>query len=367
MKSLNIVIIGQWIYPMLSPRAHRTWQLATHFAKLGHNVTVYALLGNTDYSEYEQKYNMKIRNLGKSYLGCVDSDGGNSNFVKRVVGKLFRDSLHFPQIELKGLTKKVIENINEDVDLLITIAFPHPIHWGAAEAMPKKNIKFWIADCGDPYMLNPFHRAPKYFEKEEHNWCRKCDAITVPIEGAKRAYYSEYLNKIHVIPQGFDFSETKLAPYVTNAVPTFAFSGQVYPGTRDPKSFLKYLLSLDADFKFIVYSKLKRHFEPYASLLGDKIEFREYVPRETLIYELSKMDFLININNVGMVQQPSKLIDYAQTTRQIITISSEFDQVEKLRFNKFLKYDFSDATIVDNIDEYNIETICGKMLELSKM
>ena len=72
-----------------------------------------------------------------------------------------------------------------------------------------KTAKKWIADCGDPFMgakLETF-RKPFYFKYFEKDFCRKADYITVPAEGAKKAYYSEFLGKIRVIPQGFNFKQ----------------------------------------------------------------------------------------------------------------------------------------------------------------
>ena len=48
------------------------------------------------------------------------------------------------------------------------------------EGLPKANVKRWIADCGDPFMLNPFNRPPSKFEHKEREWCAKVDAILVP-------------------------------------------------------------------------------------------------------------------------------------------------------------------------------------------
>ncbi|MBQ8365438.1 MAG: glycosyltransferase [Bacteroidaceae bacterium] len=366
MKPLNIVIIGQWIPPTQTPRSHRTWQLATKFAKMGHNVTVYALLGKTDYSEYEKKYGIKIKNIGKSYFGCIDSDNTPIGIINRGIKRLLGKRFQYPQIELKYMVKRLIKSINEDVDILFTIASPHTIHWGAAEAMPKQNIKYWIADCGDPFMLNPFHYSPSYFEKFERNWCNKCDAIAIPIEEGREAYYKEYHDKIHIIPQGFDFSEAELAEYKPNKVPTFAFAGIVYPGMRDPSNFLKHLLTLNYQFKFIVYTKYKKHFEPYATQLGEKVEFRDYVPRNELIHELSKMDFLINIENIGSVQQPSKLIDYGQANRPVLSITSEFNTEESGTFNQFINKDYSNALKINNLERFDIHNICNQFINLYK-
>ena len=364
MKPLNIIIYAQWVLPIINPRSNRTWQLALNLAKMGHRVTVYALLGKYDYSEYERKYNLKIKNLGKSYLGCLTSDGEKQSIIKRGLAKILGKTFVFPDIELKNMVTNSLTSINEDIDILITIASPHTIHWGAASVLPKKNIKFWIADCGDPFMLNPFYTPPSRFEKYEREWCEKVNAITIPINEGKAGYYKEYHHKIHIIPQGFDFSEVTLADYRVCNVPTFAFSGIVYPKLRDPKNFLKSLLDINAEFKFIVYSKNIKHFEPYARMLGNKFEFRNYIPRNKLIHELSKMDFLINIKNIGSVQQPSKLIDYAQANRPILTISSNYTEDEKKYFLQFLANDYSNRTIINDINQYDIKNICKKFIYL---
>lgn len=364
MKPLKIVIYAQWVLPIINPRSHRTWQLALNLAKQGHDVTIYALLGKTDYSKYEKEYGLKIKNLGYSWYGCINSDGGKQPLHCRAIMKLLGNKFLYPDIELKRLVKKSLSSLTENIDLLITIASPHTIHWGAAEVMNKPNIKCWIADCGDPFMLNPFHTPSPKYEKLERNWCEKANAITIPIKEGKNGYYKDYHHKIHIIPQGFDFSETKLANYSINKIPTFAFSGVVYPGMRDPSNFLKFLLNLKIDFKFIVYSKYRKQFEPYATDLRDKFVFYNYIPRNLLIYELSKMDFLININNIGNVQQPSKLIDYALSKRPILSISSEFGETEQANFVQFLNHNYNNRTEVRNIEQFDIQNVCQNFIDL---
>lgn len=360
MKPRKIVIIGQWIVPMLSPRSQRTWSLALQLAKMGHDVTVYALLGKTNYSEYGSKYNLKIKNLGKSIFGNSNSDGKPMKIITRIISKFLGYSCHFPQIELMAMTKRCISQL-DDIDLLITIAFPHTIHWGAAQSFSKTRIRHWIADCGDPFMGNPFLHPSQKFESYERNWCSKVDIISVPTEGASDAYYEEFRQKIRIIPQGFDFSNIKKAEYVPHVVPTFAFSGQIYPGVRDLNGFMKYLSTLNIDFRFIVFTKRQDHFYPLSQKLGHKIEFRDYIPRDELITELSKMDFLVNVKNVGTVQQPSKLIDYAQAGRPVLNISTNF--VEQEYLDLFLKGDYTYALVTKDVERYNIEVVAKQFLD----
>ena len=100
--------------------------------------------------------------------------------------------------------------------------------------------------------------------------------------------------------------------------------------------------------------------------MKDKLEIRSYIPREDLLFELSKMDFLVNIVNLSGVQQPSKLIDYALTKRPTINISSDFTNNEKIVFNEFLKGDYFHQYTIQNIEKYNIENVAYQFLELAK-
>lgn len=50
---------------MIAPRAFRATEIAKEFSKRGHNVTVPTHKGNNDYSEFERKYNLKVKDFVK--------------------------------------------------------------------------------------------------------------------------------------------------------------------------------------------------------------------------------------------------------------------------------------------------------------
>jgi hypothetical protein len=153
---------------------------------------------------------------------------------------------------------------------------------------------------------------------------------------AKKSYYPEFRDKIRIIPQGFRFDNIRLDLNMTkNKVPTFAYSGIFYHGIRNPSPFLNYLSTLDKSFKFVVYTRNVEFLEPYRKTLGDKMEVRDYLPREDLLYELSKMDFLINFENNTNLHLPSKLIDYAMVKKPILNIQTGDLPVDA--FNEFLQ------------------------------
>lgn len=366
MEKQKILIIASVIFPRLVPRAHRATELAKELARQGHEVTLCAVLGKYDYSEFEQKNHIKVHDLGKSKYEWICSDKENLplSLWRKGVIFLLRRWLEFPAV-LVGLRTAKYLKTSERYDRMITIAVPYPIHWGATYAMRHyehlKGMK-WISDCGDPYMLNPIGTPPFYFKWVEKWWCKTTNYITVPTEAAMDGYYPEFRNKIRVIPQGFVFDDSLLALYSKNPVPTFAYSGMVYPQKRDPRPFLDFLSQWNQDFRFIVYTNKPAMFQPYQDKMGNKLELRTYVPREQLLYELSKMDFLVNIRNESAVQTPSKLIDYYLTHRPILEITSLFE--EKDAFMEFVNGDYHHQKTIDHPEQFNIVNVAQKFLEL---
>jgi hypothetical protein len=366
MKKLNIVIVSGVIFPRIAPRAFRATELAKALAKKGHKVTLIASLGNYDYSNFEKQTGIVVKDLGTSYFATLNSDGKiNVPLWKKGIIYLLMKLLHFPDVLLTAKAKKAV--LKEDnIDILITIAIPHSIHWGVSFISNKKrNFNTWISDCGDPFMGNLVSKPYFYFKYIEKYWGHKTDFITVPIIDAKKAYYKEVENKIHEIPQGFDFSEVRLSAYQKNEVPTFLYAGLFYPEKRDPTHFLNYLSSLKTDFKFIIYTSKLDLIKPHLDVLKDKIEIRESVDRGVLMLEMSKVDFLININNKGISSQvPSKLIDYCLSKRPILEISSEFTSEEKENFDSFLIGDYSKQKIIENFEQYDSVHIAEEFLKL---
>lgn len=365
---MKIAIVSRSIYPKNAPRPFRATELAKYFAKLGHDVTLYGSLGSFDYTTFEESTGVKVCTIGKVYFSTLNSDGYmRNNFFDKITKKLFGRLLEYPDIELMWKIRKLVEEM-DDVDLLITIAIPYPIHWGAAWAKKRKPSNFpsvWISDCGDPYMGNSVGmKHPSYFQYIEDFWGDKTDYITIPIDHARMAYSPKVQSKLRVIPQGFDFSNVVIdKAFKGNSVLKFAYAGATYPGYRDPSKMLEFLSSHpELNFQFVVYTQAFSHFEKYKEQLGDKLVLKNYVPREQLIYELSKMDFLVNIKNNSSVQSPSKLIDYYLTNRPIIDITSDFSEIEVLK--EFLNGDYSNRHKPTDISEYDINNVGAKFLGL---
>lgn len=368
MDRKKILIISQTIFPAQYPRSYRASELAKELARQGYEVVLYAVLGDYDYSNFEIENNLKVKNIGKMCFAKLNSiNSGNRTFIDKALGKLFNRALEFPDIELMFKIPAILKK-EKNIDLLISVAMPHPIHWGcalASDLLKNKFPKVWIADCGDPYMGNKFRKnKPFFYFKYLEKWfCRKADFITIPIEGAREGYYPEFHNKIKIIPQGFKFEDNEaINSTPENSVPTFGYAGVFYRAFRDPTLFLEFLTAVQEPFKFIIYTPDQTLIKPYLNRLAGKIEIRPYIPRNELLKILSRMDFLINIENGTEVQSPSKLIDYSLTKRPILSFTS--DNIPKDAFFEFLAGNYSKQYHIDNIEQYRIENVAEKFLEI---
>ena len=365
---MKVLVITQHIFPIQTPRSIRSTELVKELARRGHDVTVYAVLGKYDYTDFEKEYGIKVKNIPIRWeLSPTCSDGPTKrNFIDKISGRLFR-RFEFPLFEFYHRIPEIVAT-EPQYDALISIAVPHHIHWGCANAKkkyPEKFPKSWVADCGDPFMKNgkTKEHLPR-FEKYERLFCENCDYITVPIKTAIEAYYPEYRDKIRVIPQGFDFDLDAVGKNkVANEVPTFAFAGMFYPDIRNPKLFLDYLCSINRDFRFYVYTRFDNLLVDYKDRLNGKLIIKSPVPRKELIDIMSGMDFLVNISNLNSPNQlPSKLIDYAIAGRPILDVDPQ--SPDKKQIDAFMNGDYSSALKIENLEDYHIRNVVNKFEEL---
>ena len=267
----------------------------------------------------------------------IELKGGRLELiVRRAIRRGLKLFFEWPDIELMFRISKILKK-EPGYDLLISIAVPHPVHWGVAKVWNDKYkiAGCWIADCGDPYMGDTTDSFRKlfYFKYLEKWFCRKADYITIPFEGARSAYYPEFHDKIRIIPQGFRLDILSIPEYKkTYDYPVFAYAGGFIPGKRDPGPLLSFLSKCKRDFRFVVYTYQPGMLISAKKFLNEKLEIREIIPRERLLKVLSGMDFLINFDNNTHTQLPSKLIDYAITGRPVLNISSENDFPPLLEF-----------------------------------
>ena len=371
MEKKKILIVSKSFYPENSPRSFRTTELVKQFCREGHDVTLYTLQDDEHQQPLVKEYGFTLKNLGKLKFRnfTLTKTNAVSFFIKRVMIRLTLMFLEYPDVELMFKVKKVLKK-ESGYDLLISVAVPHPVHWGVGWARTKKHriAKTWVADCGDAYMgvvkHDSFGKA-FYFKYLEKMFCRKADFIAIPHIYMQVNYYSEFRNKIVEISQGFRFEDVQVKDaVVNNAVSTFAFAGVFIRTTRNPGPLLDYIISTGKNFKFIAFTRTPDILQPYKDKLGDKIEIRDYLPREALIKELSKMDFLVNIGFDPAQQAPSKLIDYYLSGRPILSLKS--NEPDKKLVDEFLTGSYANGFRYSSMDRFRIENVTKKFLALCR-
>lgn len=364
MAEKRILIVTKAFYPENSPRAFRATELAKEFSRRGHDVTVMLPEKTVDYSDFLQKHPMRINTFPTRFRKFTSKGflGGLKKKMSRLLFLLFE----YPNIEIMFRVKDKLKNVRP-YDVVISIAVPHPIHWGIAKVRSKKNPvgKTWIADCGDPFMGNTLEsiKPPFYFKYLEKSFCSKADYITVPVASSIQGYYPEFHSKIVVIPQGFNFDEVKIQPFDgVNAVPTFAYAGGVaLSGVRSPRAVLDYLLESGKDFRFHIFSNNAHILEKYSNF--PQIVLHKPLPRPKLLQELAKMDFLLNLNNGTTNQTPSKLIDYSLVGKPILDVRA--DTPDYRLIDEFMKGDYSNGLVIKDIEKYNIQNVASQFLNLA--
>lgn len=371
---MKIAIVTAYYFPIPNPRAFRATELAEELAKRGHYVTVYnaTQIESYNYNTFET-YNghLKLVNMDVLTQNLNSQNGNISGKMSLSIFSFIRKLTYYfttnTWLTFYNELKKKLK-FEEHYDLLVSIALPFHIHWGVGRLIDGRNIAdCYVADYGDPFSkYNHSINVAKYFKLIEYKIISRFDYITVPTELAINSYlWLKKRDKIKVIPQGFDFSKVIISIYNPNKIPTFAYAGLFYSNIRNPKIFFNYLCELKFDFRFIVYTSLSATdsyscLEPYLSLLKEKLIIKDIIPRLNLINELSKVDFIININNISSNQIPSKLIDYTLSKRPIFSLSQE--NFNSIKFTEFMKGNYNGSEIIE-IEQFNIVKV-AKQFEI---
>lgn len=377
-KNKRVLITSYYFEPEITPRAFRTTELVNEFIKRGYVVDVYI----PEIGEENKKIS---ENCVVHYINSRKVISTQRNFnskpnhkqKKGSIFKLFKKSLD----RLTGgvnyllygynLYKELLKNRGREYELVISIGLPVHVHFATALFLAKDKQKcVKVSDYGDPFFYNPAQRPISYLKHVEKWATKQFDYITIPTPKSIE-YYTEFKREEHIkiIPQGFDFSSVEINDYEPNSVPTFCYAGYFYENIRNPKFFLDFLSTLTIDYKFVIYTDLKEGFSRdiclyYKEKLGSKLIIKDFIPREELIKEASKMDFLINFDNFNSNQVPSKIIDYSLTRRPILNINQ--GNFKEITFFEFIREDYSNSLNVD-IREYDIKNVVDKFEKLSKI
>lgn len=369
---MKIHIIGGFFYPYLGPRSNRITELTKEFIRLGHkvNVTVITETKGFDDVAYAKEIGINrwqnLKLYHKPAVGEKVVEGQKKNiplvpFLHKWATYLMGGNEYR---HAKAICNALV--IDDDTDMVIAISFPFQCIQGTSYYLKrhkpsKKGVL--IAESSDPH--HNIHRA-SWFRVLDKRAYGMFDYLSVPTPVAVKAYEGMVPEeRIRVIPQGFNLERVRLYDGERTAPVKFAYSGSFFKGIRNPEFFFSYLNSLETDYEFhwfMLYEEAMwiEMLERYPSLNARTHRYTS-LDRDTLIYELSKMDFLINIENASSTQRPSKVIDYALTGRPILSFNKE--NFEERKLMDYLNGNYHDAMQVD-LTHYDIKNVAKQFLDL---
>lgn len=373
---MKIHIICGPFFPQLHPRAFRCTELAKEFIRMGHtvNVTTATTIDDVDYDSLVKE--IGIAKMHRLSIIHRKSKGDSSMTKGEKHPILFKIRYSITEYLFAGRTilyaysiaKKL--HIDDDTDLIISVSTPFSVILGTSYYLRKHpNLSATIvADSGDPFYYSAQDKRGPWFKYIEKRAYKNFHYLTIPVVSAVPCY-DKLIKKdyIRIIPQGFNMENVNLATYKPNKPTKFAYSGVFYMNIRNPEFLFKYLDQSHADFEFNLFLRYQepafvKMLDKYPNLKA-KTKITESLDRESLLIELSKMDFLLNIGNVSNTQIPSKLIDYGIAGRPIYNCSQ--DNFDTKLLDRYLSMDFSGYMPLD-ISAYNIKNVAHQFIELTK-
>ena len=369
-RNKKILILSRWYYPAKNPRAFRTTELVKELFRRGKYDITAVLPSFADLQDCA----VDAHFIPTISVPAKCGKDGSVSLKDRVLEQI-RSVLRFIVGDSPGniiysfrlyfVLRKLLQE--EHYDVVMSISFPFYVHIAVALAMKCSSFKsIFIADCGDPFYVNPSCTMAFYLKWLEKYFLGKFNYITIPMEAARKSYADYGIDdRIRIIPQGFAITRIADGAYRKNPVPVFCFAGLLYEKIRNPRYFLDYLLQVKQDFIFVFYA-LPDAFtinllQEYKEKLGDRLEIREPLPREELIHVMATMEFVVNFDNENSNQKPSKLIDYAMSKRPILSFNSRTFKPKV--FKEFLQGNYAGQEQID-LSQYDIRNVVDKFEEL---
>lgn len=195
-----------------------------------------------------------------------------------------------------------------------------------------KIVKRLHIDAGDPYSTHrrhkneKFHSLRQYIEKLV---CKNVDDFVIPLKETLIDF--PFLEKnFRVIPQIFSDKMASFNYYFDSNEVNILYAGRFYDKFRKPDHLFEALNKLLIEKVYLKFhffgieglNNNQRNTLKRFPLLNQQFIENKTIDRECLLDVMSRADILINIENDGLNQIPSKVIDYKLSKSLVYNISN---------------------------------------------
>ncbi|MCS7179001.1 MAG: glycosyltransferase [Anaerolineae bacterium] len=203
----------------------------------------------------------------------------------------------------------------------------------AAALLSRGTRRPWVADYGDPWVLNPLYQVSPWHRRMaailERALLRRTRRVIVTTEAARYAYqrYIPELPVSHVVvvPCGYPAAIYRALEATPFEPFTLIYTGGFYPGLRSPENLFEALIRLgdSAPDLWIVGASLSpwKHWLTHP-VLAQKVKAIPYVPHQEAIRLQKSASALLMIGNRSPLQIPGKLYEYIGARRPILAIQN---------------------------------------------
>lgn len=374
---MKILIVAVYFPPQNSVASLRPYSWAKYWSRDGHDVTVlttrkpehptdspYPFTG-FEVREVEMPLFNRLRGvLGKKNTAQVAASKNvvKSTLFSALLGRINRTIRHFQNkngilnaCRMPDLTDlwaaRAFQSVSsEQWDLVVSTAWPYPVHQVAYRLRRHGMAKKWVADWRDIWIGNhlypglfPFTLIEKYLEKQ---WMKAADAITTVSEPLAEILRKRYGDKVTVIYNGFDPEDYENLPpekaYPQDGTFRIVYTGSIYPGWQDPSPLFEAISILKKEGKItpdrlqVIFYGNNADMTPLASKfnIAEFVQYGGFIPRQQALHYQRDADALLFLEFESKSLQgilTGKLFEYLFAGPPILAVGAGVDgSVSKL-------------------------------------
>ncbi len=333
---MKILIVAVYFPPQNSVASLRPYSWAKYWSRAGHDITVlttkkhghstdspYPFTG-FEVREVELPFFNRLRStLGKENTAKVST---SKNTIKAMLLSPFLDRVNqfiqylqkkfgipnycrMPDLTDLWVSPAYNAVVNEKWDLVVSTAWPYPVHQIAYRLRKNGLAKKWIADWRDIWIGNhlypglfPFTLVETYLEKR---WMKAADAITTVSEPLAEILRARHGYKVSVIYNGFDPEDYENLPpekaYPQDGVFRIVYTGSIYPGWQDPSPLFEAISTMKKEGRIspdrlqVIFYGNNADMSPLASNfnIAEYVQYGGFTPRQQALHYQRDADALL--------------------------------------------------------------------------